>query len=121
MKDMPSDWKDDQKLWETLGKAPEVRAPSNFTYLVHQKLLEPSPSRESHWNFSIGSLLRGWVGGFVTATACFALFLAVTGNNPLQKSAVAQGSTPEEMTALVQNYELIQDLEVIENLDKLDL
>jgi len=129
---IPPDWKEDKKLWETLGILPRVRPPTNFTYIVHQKLLVLSKKKGMVVSFSIGSLLRGWMGGFLTATACFLLLIPflrrpqaestktlsqVSSLQTPSKNSVALTET--EVALLAQHYELIQDLDIIEHLDEL--
>ncbi len=124
---IPPDWKEDQKLWEMLGRLPRIKPPSNFAHMIHRKLEKKevfSRKRESFLPVPIQSLFRGWLGGFVTATACFLLLISwirhsPSPSSPRPSSAVIRSEKDKVKTAmLAQHYELIQDLEMIEHLDE---
>jgi hypothetical protein len=111
----PSDWNEDQELWNLLGKSPKEDAGSNFLYLVRQKLTPEPKHIGSNKRFS---WFQGWVGGLSTAAACL-LVLAVFLPKSPQNTVSSKRIESFELASLAQNYELIQDLEVIEKLDEL--
>ncbi|MBI4028573.1 MAG: hypothetical protein HY360_26535 [Verrucomicrobia bacterium] len=132
MNSMPPDWNNDRNLWDAMGKLPENRLPSNFAYMVRQKLkpqaktVPMKPVLPVSWlSIPLRSLFGGWPAVMAVAVACLALLLVLMrqpeGNAPEVVRKVPQPSPVEEveLAQLAQHYELIQDLEVIENLDEL--
>ena len=118
------DWNEDRKLWELLGKVPSQRPPSNFAYSVHQKLQEKTSFTSQKRTWSLLSLFRNWSTGLVTVAACFAILFAfiqfpVPQNTVSPEGTQARIESSFEIVQFAQNFELIQDMEVIENLDSL--
>lgn len=123
---MPSDWKGDEQLWKVLGKAPENRVSTNFAYGVRQRLAEtkevqPRPS----WTHSLRWLFRG-IG--IAAACSIALMLSLNlskrndkpeGQDPQAVIHVEASDPKVELAAIAQDYELIQDLDVIRHLHQL--
>ena len=122
MKHAPSDWNDDQKLWEILGRLRPASPPSNFAWLVRQKLVESEkPRRETA---SAGpdaiSVFRRRTWALATVTACLFLVAAILQFQMLEHRPFhANGKMTVETIQLAQNFELLQDIEVIEHLDEL--
>ena len=127
MNQIPPDWNEDRTLWEALGRLPQQRPPSNFAYRVHQKLTE-KPNAVHSWKLpglllpSLVSFGRGWAAALVAVAACLTLLFTWT-HQPVAPSegvvGLATDNSEVELAQLAQHYELIQDLEVIENLDEL--
>ncbi len=117
---LPEDWNEDQKLWDLLGRLPGNRPPSNFSYMVRRKVTghDGIPRRPvSAW-----SLFRRWAPSAAAAGACLALvFVFIRPQPKASPETQLQGYAERQIepVQLVQNYELIQDLEVIEHLDEL--
>ena len=116
---LPEDWSEDQKLWDLLGRLSSNPPPSNFFYMVRRKVT--GHERTSMRAVSVWSLFRRWVLSAAAAGACLVLALVFVYRLQPTSSPDAQSRTGEQIEPiqLVQNYELIQDLEVIEHLDEL--
>jgi hypothetical protein len=125
MTNLPPDWKGDERLWEVLGKAPETAVPTNFAYMVRQKLAETKEAKpRQSWLNSLRWLFRG-VGIAAACSIVFMVSLKMSQQSDRpewQTQAVIPMETADpkmELAAIAQDYELIQDLEVIQHLDQL--
>ena len=126
MDNLPPDWNNDRKLWDALGKAPAQQPPSNFAYLLRQKLAA-SPATVKRHGFSPFAWLKtspfeGFALGLVAVTACVMLMIALT-SQPISHSPSARAmmlvSVDPDFSQAAPHVELIQDLDVIEHLDEL--
>jgi hypothetical protein len=121
MNKLPSDWNNDQELWEMLGKVRENRPSTNFRHMVHQKM---APRAVHQGWFSVFPSLS-WVTRFAFAAATCGILLFAFVLIPEEKREIAKRTETShpapnvELAQLAQNFELIQDLEVIHNLDNL--
>lgn len=118
----PPDWDQDKKLWELLGKSRPISPASNFLYEIRQKLVsKKSTIRSSSLLLSFLSWSRGWSAKLVLVAACATILLVFIPRKTVLQETSNSSSTKEtvQLVQLAQNYELIQDFEVIENLDKL--
>jgi hypothetical protein len=126
MTNLPPDWKGDERLWEVLGKAPQTRVPTNFAYMVRQKLAETKQVKpRQSWLHSLRWLFRG-VGIAAACSIVFMVSLKMSQRSDRPEWQTTQAvvsvdtSDPKmELAAIAQDYELIQDLEVIQHLDQL--
>ncbi|MDD2709598.1 MAG: hypothetical protein PHV34_16555 [Verrucomicrobiae bacterium] len=118
MNDMPPDWNEDRRLWEVLRKMPRAKPPSNFNWMVRQKLArEQAPDEviskpESGYSW----IFHHWVRIAVPAAACAVILLM---GLYLNMGRTANGGEGVEFCLMAQHVEMLQDLEVIENLDQL--
>jgi hypothetical protein len=117
MKPPPDDWKDDRKLWDTLGSLKRLPPPSDFEYQVRQKLDARMASSERSGISRLPSLilLRRWVWGMATAVACLVVAMVVLKSHVLRPAS--NGET--EVASIAEHCDMLQDFEVIENLDEL--
>ncbi len=139
---MPPDWKGDEKLWKALESVPREAPGSNFAHMVRQKVASSrarveEPRGSALWGAvkswigasdvkisSVGrrSTLRAWAGGVALAAACLTLTLFIL-QNPRDASSsgddLSETNPRFELAHVACNYELIQDLDVIEHLDEL--
>ena len=126
----PPDWNDDRKLWDVLGRLRPSPPPSNFLYCIRQKLARTN--QKSPW--TILSWLAPRLDSIVSpgrriwtlagVAACLLLVAVILQFRMPQNRLVdyakdSNGETVVEISQLAQNYELLQDFEVIEHLDEL--
>jgi hypothetical protein len=132
MSTMPPDWDKDQKLWKLLD-TPSPKTSTNFNYLVRRRIDELAKAKK-HSPYStffegIGIFFRSWTGPVAIATACVMIGIVLwhgpkeTGKE-VQKGIttallIPQKGEPVELAHIAQNFDLIQDMDVIEHLDEL--
>ena len=124
MKTPPPDWHNDHKLWDVLGNAPTERVPSNFAYVVRQKLAAAPARSIGRTGFSPFAWLRaspfqGFTFGLSAVAACVMLLVFLGPQPTPTKQIIIVSQDGTDFTQVAPQVELIQDLDVIEHLDEL--
>ncbi|NUN93031.1 MAG: hypothetical protein HUU04_04530 [Verrucomicrobiae bacterium] len=119
---LPPDWKDDAALWKALGRLPRAQPSSRFAAEIRarrEEARQPSagPLRRvlislHDWITMPRSTPR-WAVAAAAGVACLTLGFF------LQTSVGPAASIRGEGEALARNFDLIQNLDVIEHLDQL--
>jgi len=101
---------------------PTPKTSANFNYQVRKRIEELARAKRRAHTYGfldpIRSFFRSWTGGIAIATACLMVGL-VLWQSPRQNQ---KGYLPDEqieLASIAQNFELIQDMDVIEQLDEL--
>lgn len=126
----PPDWNDDRRLWDLLDKAPNRKPPSNFAHMVRQRLAtETAPARRGFSPFAWfrTSPFQGFAFGLGAVAACVLLMVFFTAGpaprdgspRAVQYAANDTGNGNGDFSQAAPDFELIQDMEVIEHLDEL--
>jgi hypothetical protein len=139
MKPAPPDWQNEDKLWNLLGESKSKSPSNNFSALVQQKTsyFKTINPRPTIWA-AISQYFTGWQGAVTLATACLMIGLVVFTQRSGSKMAPVTGhGEPSmlmgsdgpgvkevetiEIAQLAVNFDLIQDLDVIEHLHELEM